>query len=461
MATLLTDRVRSHLEALGLGDVAPHPILDAVEAAGAARSQSEYADWYARVFDSLDEYEDQLDTQRFLGGSEPSADDWSLFVVLVRFDPILHGLYKLNRQRMVEFRNLGGWVRDLAQRSGVMDTFDLRADADAIYAERTDISPKGVAPRGLPDLWAPHDRDRFDREARRLRATQESGHEAFRGEFIRGQSAHRDWITRDGVSGFKAEPDRYHLIVADNCPWCHRVALTRAILGLQDVISMDHVYYRRDPDRGWQFRPDIAGFDRDSLFGAQFVTEIYERVGSTEKSLPLLWDRQTQSVVNNESAEIIRMLDQGFRDFTDHPELAPVEHLEEIESVNAWIYQDINNGAYKAGFTRSADAYRFAFDRFFAAFDRLERIFAERRWLCGDRLTEADVRLYPTMFRFDPVYYIRMGLNRTMVRDTVHLKRWLADLGQVRGVAEASFIDRCKNGYFGRHGNEIVPIGPF
>ncbi|MEL6348441.1 MAG: glutathione S-transferase C-terminal domain-containing protein [Myxococcota bacterium] len=437
-------------------DATPHPIRKTIRDAGDAREQDAYARLYEDVFDQLDALDGRLAEQRFLSGdTEPSAADWALYVVLLRFDPIYYGLFKLNRDRLQDFPQLGDWLRDLYQRPGISETLDLTAAVKDAYISRPDLNPKQTWPVGLPDYDAPHRRGRFDRTALRASGTEESGKGTRKGAFVRGKRQHRG-----GISPDQAEPGRYHLIVADNCPWCHRCTLTRAILGLQDVISMDTLYFRRDPDRGWQFRPDIEGFDADSLHGVRFVRELYERIGSTEKSVPILWDKREDTLVNNESAEIIRMMDRSFRTFAHAPSLTPADLLDEIDWYNDWIWRDINNGSYKAGFSSNQMVYQGAFQRFFNALDRLERIFAQRQFLCGDRMTEADVRLFPTLFRLDAVYYTRFKLNRTMVKDTVHLKRWFAEMLEVPGVMEASNLERCKQGYFGRHGNEIVPIGP-
>ena len=427
-------------------------LLQLVTNAIAAVTQPDYEEAARAVFAYLDELDARLGTHRFLSrGTEPGTEDLALFTLLLRFELAFHDLYKLNRTRIRDFPNLGGYVRDMYQRSPETDLMAMRR---LEYAGQDRRNPNGTIPLGLPDLDAPHDRWRFDAAAAREAGIEEAGAGAKAGEFVRGKSAHRRFVGRD----VPAESGRYHLIVANNCPWCHRVALTRSMKGLQDVVSMDVLYYRRDPDRGWQFRPDIDGFGPDRLYGVNYVRELYERIGSTESSVPILWDKVEETVVNNESAEIIRMFDDAWPDHG--PKLAPPALVAEIDATNAWIWRDINNGAYKAGFSKNQQAYEKAYHRFFAGLERLDAMLAEQQWVCGDVVTEADVRLFPTIFRFDPVYYVRMKLNKTMVRELRHLSRWQDDFWSLPGVEEASNLEHCRLGYFGRTGDNLIPIGP-
>ena len=388
---------------------------------------------------------DALADRRFLSGEAPGHDDWRAFVVLVRFDAVYRGLYRLDRWRVDDYPQLYGWLRDLYQR--VPDSIDLASVQHEAWTARLDLNPTGVVPLGRPDLWAPHDRDRFDPIALRAQGTEDTGGGPA-GAWVRGRSGFRSTIEA-------ADPGRFHVILADNCPWCHRVALTRAVKGLEADISADRVYFRRDPERGWQYRPDIPGFDADRLFGYTFVRELYTREGSKERSVPILFDRKTERIVSNESAEIIRMIDDAWPE--RGPRLAPPELREAIDRYNAWIYRDINNGAYKAGFTRDQDAYEHAYHRFFAALDRLEEVLTDNRFLCGQDVTEADIRLFPTLFRLDPIYSTRFKLDRKLLRDYRHLPRWLNDMRAIDGVMRASSIENSKQGYFGRTGSNLVP----
>ena len=436
----------AHLAALGV-DGNPDSILLPIERAGAAADdQATYeADFY-EVFDRLEALETRLSTVRFLGGDDdPSDEDWRLFVVLVRFDAVYRGLYRLNRRRIDDYPSLSGWLRDLYQR--VPGSIDLPEVQKTMWMARADLNPSATVPLGRPDLWAPHDRDRFDPSRLRARGTEDDG-AGPAGGWVRGRSGFRDAIEAP-------DEGRYHVILADNCPWCHRVALTRAVKGLASTITADRVFYRRDPKRGWAYRPDVAGFDADRLFGHRFVRELYEREGSGEGSVPILYDTVKGHIVSNESADIIRMLDDAWSD--RGPRLAPPELVPEIERYNAWIYRDINNGAYKAGFTRDQSAYEHAYHRFFSALDRLEDILIDRRFLCGAAMTEADIRLFPTLFRLDPIYSIRFKLDKKLLRDYRALPRWLDDMLAIDGVVEASSIENSKKGYFGRTGSNLVP----
>jgi len=432
--------------------------------AGFAHGRQEYVGAYEALFEGLDALEARLATRRYLlGGRDPSLADLWLFALLVRFETTYYGLYKCNRERIRDRPQLGDYLRDLFQRPGFADTVDWDAIKKVHYWEDARIGPKLRVPKGEPDLWGPHDRARrFDREELVATGVQERSNSVrARGEWVRGTSRQRDLVTADGSSDYPAEAGRYHLYVANNCPWCHRVALTRAVKGLTSVISLDVLYFRRHPELGWQFNPEEPGCTEDSLYGHRYIKELYDKVGSSETSVPILFDRVTETIVNNESAEIMRMLDQGFGALgSAEIELYPSEHAAEIDALNAWIYTDINNGAYKAGFTDSQAAYELAFDRLFSALERLDRRLEDRRFLCGARLTEADLRLFPTLFRFDHVYYTRFRLDKKRVRDHRHLHRWLRDVYHQPGVAEASNLEHCKRGYFGRNANEIVPLGP-
>lgn len=304
-----------------------------------------------------------------------------------------------------------------------------------------------------------------------------------RGEFVRGVSGFRHAI---GDAEFPAEPGRYHLFVALNCPWCHRVTLARSVLGLQDSITMDVAFPNRtgddDPEGPnlWEFAPDRIA----SLTGAvlpectaetgtgkalRLARQIYRAEGSDEQSVPILYDKVAGRIVNNESAEIIRMLDAQAEPLgsniatEDRLRLFPeVEALrQDIHELNDLIYTTINNGAYKAGFSSDQKVYEAAFDAYFATFEKLEeRLSDGRPFLTGDRFTEADLRLFPTLYRHDPVYYVRMKLNGARVLDYPHLWRWLCRVFALPGVAEAGSLVHCRQGYFGRSWNHVVPRGP-
>ena len=302
-----------------------------------------------------------------------------------------------------------------------------------------------------------------------------------RGEFVRGVSGFRHAI---GEGDFPPEPGRYHLFVALNCPWCHRVTLARSVLGLEETISLDVAFPNRtgegDPagPNLWEFSPDrVASLTRDTLpectpetgtgLGLRLAKEIYQREGSDEQSLPLLYDKVAGRIVNNESAEIVRMLDIHAGALgsqrPDRPRLRPEDPAtrQALDALNEDIYVAINNGAYKAGFSSDQEVYEAAFEGYFATLAALEdRLSDGRPFLLGDSFTEADLRLFPTLYRHDPVYYVRMKLNGARILDYTHLWRWLCRVHGLPGVAAAGSLLHCRQGYFGRSWNGVVPLGP-
>jgi glutathionyl-hydroquinone reductase len=306
-----------------------------------------------------------------------------------------------------------------------------------------------------------------------------------KGEFVRGVSGFRGSI---GDADFPAEPGRYHLFVAFNCPWCHRVTLARNLLGLQDNITLDVAFPSRtgedDPvaPNLWEFNPDrissLAGavlpectLETGTGQGHRLAKQIYQAEGSTEQSVPILYDKKTQRIVNNESAEIIRMLNSQAAALgsnlssSERPDLYPQESSvrEEIDSLNDEIYKNINNGAYKAGFSSDQTVYAAAFEAYFSMLTRLDALLASdsRPFLTGVNFTEADLRLFPTLYRHDPVYYLRMKLNGARILDYPYLWRWVCRVYALSGVAESNSLDHCRQGYFGRSWNNVIPLGPF
>jgi len=303
------------------------------------------------------------------------------------------------------------------------------------------------------------------------------------GEFVRGVSGFRHAI---GDAEFAAEPGRYHLFVALNCPWCHRVTLARSLLGLQGSISMDVAFPNRtgaeDPDgQGlWEFAPERIS----TLTGAalpectietgtgqklRLARDIYRAEGSNEQSLPILYDKRAARIINNESADIIRMLNAVAAALGStlrgdiRPDLYPEDACAraEIDALNDLIYTSINNGAYKAGFSSDQSIYASAFQAYFETLEQLDaRLSDDRPFLTGTRFSEADLRLFPTLYRHDPVYYLRMKLNGARILDYPHLWRWLCRVHALPGVAQSGSMIHCQQGYFGRSWNNIVPLGP-
>ncbi|KAL7562985.1 hypothetical protein ACA910_018623 [Epithemia clementina (nom. ined.)] len=304
------------------------------------------------------------------------------------------------------------------------------------------------------------------------------------GEFVRGVSTARNWVQDSADAVYPVASGRYHLYVAYNCPWCHRVLLGRAIQGLEDVISVDVLFPNRSTDEEplglnlWKFEPDgqtgqngrhvsFPSCTVDSVFAKKYVKEIYEAAGiHDQKSVPILFDKHTKTVVNNESAEILRMFGTVFQKVSKHAStvnLYPVESRKVIDELNDWVYKDIANGSYKAGFSSNQDVYEAAYDTFFQALDKLNLILEQKKFLVGDEVTEADLRLFPPIFRFDPVYHARFKLNYKNLWEYRNVWRWMQDMMALPGiepVANAEYLQHCKQGYFGRTGNGTVPLGP-
>ena len=283
------------------------------------------------------------------------------------------------------------------------------------------------------------------------------------GEFVRTTSAFRHRITADGSSGFPAQAGRYHLYVSLACPWAHRTLIARALKGLQDVISVSVV----EPvmTQGWSFSAELP----DALHGFDHLHQRYSLADphySGRVLVPVLWDRQRRTIVSNESSEILRMFDEAFAGCgASGPDLYPEPLRAEIDAVNADVYENINNGVYRCGFATEQGAYERAFERLFAALDRMEARLAGRRWLVdSDQPSEADWRLFTTLVRFDAVYFGHFKCNRNRIEDFAHLSRYLRELFRVPGIAGTVDIDHIKRHYYRSHPHinptGIVPAGP-
>ena len=285
-----------------------------------------------------------------------------------------------------------------------------------------------------------------------------------RGEFVRQQSAFRERVTADGSSGFPAEAGRYHLYVSLACPWASRAIIYRKLKGLEEAIPMTVVDPVRDA-KGWRFFED----DPDPVNGFEYLSEAYLQTDpdfSDRVTVPLLWDTKTGRAVNNESSEIIRMLNSEFNEFAANPELDlyPEELRAEIDEINERVYNSVNNGVYRAGFATTQEAYEEAFDELFAELDLLDDLLAGRRYLTGDRITEADWRLFVTLVRFDPVYVGHFKCNLRRIADYPNLSGYLRDLYQQPGIAETVDFDHIKRHYYMTHPQinptGVVPKGP-
>ncbi|MFC0218850.1 glutathione S-transferase family protein [Pseudochelatococcus lubricantis] len=293
-----------------------------------------------------------------------------------------------------------------------------------------------------------------------------------KGGFVRQISGFRNWVTPDGSAGpsgeagFQAVAGRYHLYVALICPWASRTLIARKLKGLKDVVSVSVV----EPaltDQGWRFG-DYPGSDRDSVNGATYIHEIYTRADphyTGRATVPVLWDRQRGTIVSNESAEIVRMFNAGFGDLANNAfDLYP-EHLRAgIDELNARIYPRLNNGVYRAGFATTQIAYEEAFAEVFGILDELEkRLAGTGPFLFGEDFTEADIRLFVTLVRFDAAYHGLFKCNLRRLADYAALSRYLIRVLDVPGIRETVSIDHIKRGYYSIRAlnpNGIVPLGP-
>ena len=287
-----------------------------------------------------------------------------------------------------------------------------------------------------------------------------------RGEFIRQESAFREWITADGSSGYRAEPGRYHLYVSYACPWAHRTIIFRKLKGLEDVIGMTVVDPIRD-ERGWAFTDEVGG--PDPVNGFRLLAEAYRATETGfggRVTVPVLWDKKTGRIVNNESSEIIRMLNSEFDEWATRRsvDFYPRALRAEIDAINANVYDNVNNGVYRCGFATSQEAYDEAYEKLFAALERLEIRLAHHRFLVGNTQTEADWRLFTTLVRFDPVYVGHFKCNERRLVDYPNLWAYTRDLYQTPGVAETVNLDHIKRHYYLTHRTinptGVVPRGP-
>ena len=296
--------------------------------------------------------------------------------------------------------------------------------------------------------------------------------EASGGRFVREDAGFRNWVTADGsagltgVGGFKAEANRYHLYVSLACPWAHRTTIYRKLKGLEDMISLSVVHPFMG-DKGWTFA-EGAGVIADPIVNASYLYEVYVAAKpdyTGRVTVPILWDKKTNTIVSNESSEIIRMLNSAFDEVgaTDVSFL-PSELLAEIDTINEFVYSAVNNGVYKAGFATTEAAYTEAVVTLFDALDTLEARLADQRYLLGDTITEADWRLFTTLVRFDAVYVGHFKCNIRRIVDYPNLWGYLRDLYQVPGIAETVSIEHIKAHYYTSHANinptRIIPVGP-
>ncbi|HSM30342.1 MAG TPA: glutathione S-transferase family protein [Woeseiaceae bacterium] len=292
------------------------------------------------------------------------------------------------------------------------------------------------------------------------------------GRFKRDTSRFRNWITADGragptgASGFEAKSGRYRLYVSFACPWAHRTLIFRKLKGLEDMIPVSVVHWYMG-DHGWTFE-DGDGVVADPIHDADYLYEIYQAADASytgRVTVPVLWDTHKDTIVSNESADIIRMFNSAFDDIgATEGDYYPEPLREEIDEINARVYDTVNNGVYKAGFATTQEAYEEAVEPLFESLEWLDGRLSTQRYLLGDRITEADWRLFTTLLRFDPVYVGHFKCNRRRIVDFDSLWPYVRDLYQVPGVAETVHMDHIKSHYYGSHKTinptGIVPVGP-
>ncbi len=287
------------------------------------------------------------------------------------------------------------------------------------------------------------------------------------GSFDRQETTFRDRVRDDPDAEFQPEAGRYHLYVSYACPWAHRTLVTRALKGLEDAISVSIVDPYRGED-GWQFTPENEGCTRDHVHDADYLRELYIRADpdvTARVTVPVLWDKREDTIVNNESKEIMRMLDTEFDAVASRDvDLYPDGYREEIDHIIDEIYEPVNNGVYRAGFATKQDPYDEAIDELFAALDHWDDVLEDQRYLAGDRLTEADIAMFTTLVRFDNVYHTHFMCNVSQIRDYENLWPYLRDLYQTPGVADTVDMDHIKEHYYTTHPDvnphRIVARGP-
>ncbi len=291
--------------------------------------------------------------------------------------------------------------------------------------------------------------------------------ETEQGEWDRQDDEFRDWVTRDGSSGYPAEAGRYHLYVSLACPWAHRTIIVRKLKRLEDAIGMTVVDPVRTEQDGWEFRAG-PGHSEDPVNGWRYLKQAYAATRPSFQdrvTVPVLWDTRTQRIVSNVDEDIMRMLNSAFDDHTDVDlDLLPPDLEPEIDRVNAYIYPNVNDGAYRCGMASTQHAYEAAFRALFDALDRLEERLSRRRYLVGGAITEADWRLFPTLIRFDAVYHGHFKCNLRRIVDYPNLHGYMLDLYQQPGIAETVNFDHIKRHYYITHDDinptGVVPLGP-
>jgi putative glutathione S-transferase len=297
------------------------------------------------------------------------------------------------------------------------------------------------------------------------------------GKFVRSQSQFRNWVTADGAAGesgkggFNAQAGRYHLYVSLACPWAHRTLIFRALKKLDDIVSVTVVNPLMH-ENGWELNTEFPDAQADPLYGLDKLYQLYQKADanySGRVTVPVLWDKQQQTIVSNESADIIRMFNSAFNDLIDDPDARALDFYpnglhQKIDDWNARVYEHINNGVYKAGFATSQQAYSNAVGELFGELDHVEQHLSQNRYLTGERLSEADWRLFTTLIRFDAVYVGHFKCNIRRIQDYPNLSGYLRELYQVSGIQDTVNMQHIQHHYYRSHKQinptGIVPAGP-
>ncbi|WP_416308298.1 glutathione S-transferase family protein [Neptunicella sp. SCSIO 80796] len=291
------------------------------------------------------------------------------------------------------------------------------------------------------------------------------------GEYHRKDSQFRSWITADGDSGFKAEADRYHLYVSLACPWAHRALVFRVLKGLQDLIAVSVVHPDMH-DKGWRFKHNakssrLYATTGDTLYGSEYLSDLYYQHSADYQgniTVPVLWDQKQRVIVNNESADIIRMFNSAFDHITgNQQDFYPSDLQSHIDEINHLVYHNVNNGVYKTGFATSQDAYDENAKKLFSVLQQLDTILASQRYLTGPKITEADWRLWTTLVRFDAVYHTHFKCNLKLLKEFEHLYHFMLELYQQPGIAQTVNMNHIKRHYYASHEtinpHRIIPLG--
>jgi putative glutathione S-transferase len=283
------------------------------------------------------------------------------------------------------------------------------------------------------------------------------------GEFHRSETSFRDWIRYEGDAEFRPEPNRYHLYISRACPWAHGAVLVRKLLGLEEEISVDIVDPYRER-KGWQFTPEKENCTEDTVNGKDYLYQVYTEANENYTgriTVPVLWDREEDTIVNNESIEIMEMLCKTYDGDRD---LYPEEKREEIDERVKRLYKHVNNGVYKAGFADTQKAYDKAVEKLFEELEHWNEVLEDQRYLVGDQLTLADLRFYATLIRFDEVYHTHFKCNRKLITEFDNLWPYLRDIYQTEGVKETVNMEQIKEHYYTTHDSVnpkgLVPVGP-